>query len=55
MRINLASVFVDDQEKALHFYTEVLGFVKEADFSQGTLPLANGGLGRGAGRRRAAA
>jgi predicted enzyme related to lactoylglutathione lyase len=35
MRINLASVLVDDQEKALRFYTEVLGFVKKADFSQG--------------------
>lgn len=29
MRINLASVFVDDQEKALRFYTEILGFVKK--------------------------
>ena len=55
MKIKLTSVYVDDQDKALRFYTEVLGFVKEADFSQGTLPLANGGLGRGAGRRRAAA
>ena len=35
MRINLASVLVDDQEKALRFYTDVLGFVKKADFSQG--------------------
>lgn len=26
MRINLTSVFVDDQDKALRFYTEVLGF-----------------------------
>ena len=26
---------VDDQEKALRFYTEVLGFTKKADFSQG--------------------
>ncbi|MBC1458796.1 VOC family protein [Listeria newyorkensis] len=31
MRINLASVFVDDQEKALRFYTEILGFVKKED------------------------
>jgi len=31
----LTSVYVDDQDKALHFYTEVLGFVKKADFSQG--------------------
>jgi predicted enzyme related to lactoylglutathione lyase len=28
-------VYVDDQEKALRFYTEVLGFVKKADFRQG--------------------
>src|SRR6266700_5793999 len=35
MKIKLTSVFVDDQEKALRFYTEVLGFAKRADFSQG--------------------
>lgn len=35
MKIKLTSVFVDDQEKALRFYTEVLGFVKKADFSKG--------------------
>jgi predicted enzyme related to lactoylglutathione lyase len=35
MKIKLTSVFVDDQEKALHFYTEVLGFVKKTDFSNG--------------------
>ena len=35
MKIKLTSVFVDDQEKALRFYTEVLGFVKKADFSNG--------------------
>jgi predicted enzyme related to lactoylglutathione lyase len=35
MKIKLTSVYVDDQKKALHFYTEVLGFVKKADFSQG--------------------
>jgi predicted enzyme related to lactoylglutathione lyase len=35
MRIKLTSVYVDDQEKALRFYTEVLGFAKKADFSQG--------------------
>jgi predicted enzyme related to lactoylglutathione lyase len=35
MRIKLTSVYVDDQEKALRFYTEVLGFVKKADFSNG--------------------
>ena len=36
MKIKLTSVYVDDQEKALRFYTEVLGFVKKADFSQGS-------------------
>jgi predicted enzyme related to lactoylglutathione lyase len=35
MKIKLNSVYVDDQEKALRFYTEVLGFVKKADFSLG--------------------
>jgi predicted enzyme related to lactoylglutathione lyase len=35
MKIKLTSVYVDDQEKALRFYTEVLGFIKKADFSNG--------------------
>ena len=35
MKIKLTTVYVDDQDKALRFYTEVLGFVKKADFSQG--------------------
>jgi len=35
MKIKLISVYVDDQEKALRFYTDVLGFVKKADFSNG--------------------
>ena len=35
MKIKLTSIYVDDQEKALRFYTEVLGFVKKADVSQG--------------------
>jgi predicted enzyme related to lactoylglutathione lyase len=35
MKIKLTSVYVDNQEKALRFYTEVLGFAKKADFSQG--------------------
>jgi predicted enzyme related to lactoylglutathione lyase len=35
MKIKLTSVHVDDQDKALRFYTEVLGFVKKADFTQG--------------------
>src|SRR5215471_11885234 len=35
MRINLASVFVDDQDKALRFYTEVLGFTKKTEVPLG--------------------
>ena len=35
MKIKLTNVYVDDQDKALHFYTDVLGFTKKADFSQG--------------------
>ncbi len=35
MKIKLTSVYVDDQEKALRFYTEVLGFTRKADYSQG--------------------
>jgi len=35
MKIKVTSVYVDDQEKALHFYTGVLGFTKKTDFSQG--------------------
>ena len=35
MKIKVMSLYVDDQDKALRFYTEVLGFVKKTDFSQG--------------------
>lgn len=35
MKIKLTSVYVDDQEKALRFYTEVLGFEKKSDFGNG--------------------
>ena len=35
MKIKLTSVIVDDQDKALKFYTEVMGFVKKADFPVG--------------------
>ena len=35
MRIHLASVLVDDQEKALRFYTEVLGFEKKTEIPLG--------------------
>jgi predicted enzyme related to lactoylglutathione lyase len=35
VKIKITSMYVNDQEKALRFYTEVLGFVKKADFTQG--------------------
>jgi len=35
MKIKLTSLYVDDQDKALRFYMEVLGFAKKADFSNG--------------------
>jgi predicted enzyme related to lactoylglutathione lyase len=35
MRIKWSTIYVDDQEKALKFYTEKLGFQKKSDFSNG--------------------
>ena len=35
MKIKWSTVYVNDQEKALNFYTSVLGFQKKSDFSQG--------------------
>ncbi len=35
MKIKVTSIYVDDQENALRFYTGVLGFVKKADFTHG--------------------
>jgi catechol 2,3-dioxygenase-like lactoylglutathione lyase family enzyme len=35
VRINLTSILVDDQEKALRFYTDVLGFVKKTEIPMG--------------------
>jgi predicted enzyme related to lactoylglutathione lyase len=35
MKIKLTSIYVDDQEKALRFYTDVLGMTKKDDFSNG--------------------
>ena len=35
MKIKIMSIYVDDQAKALRFYSEVLGFTKKADFSNG--------------------
>jgi len=48
MRIKICSIFVDDQAKALRFYTEVLGFVKSRDIPVGefrwlTVRSADGG------------
>ena len=36
MKIRLTTIYVNDQTKALRFYTEVLGFTKKNDFSQGS-------------------
>jgi len=35
MKIKLTTIYVDDQDKALRFYTEVLGFTKKTDVGQG--------------------
>jgi len=35
LKIKVTSVFVDDQEKALNFYTGTLGFVKKTDIKAG--------------------
>jgi predicted enzyme related to lactoylglutathione lyase len=35
MKIKVTSIYVDNQDKALRFYTEVLGFAKKTDFSNG--------------------
>src|SRR5579872_801443 len=35
MKIKVTSLYVNDQEKALRFYTNVLGFAKKTDFSNG--------------------
>jgi predicted enzyme related to lactoylglutathione lyase len=35
MKIKVTSLYVDDHEKALRFYTGVLGFITKSDFSQG--------------------
>lgn len=35
MKIKVTNIYVDDQDKALRFYTDVLGFVKKTDVTQG--------------------
>ncbi len=39
MRIKIASIFVDDQDNALAFYTTVLGFTKKDDIPVGDVRL----------------
>jgi catechol 2,3-dioxygenase-like lactoylglutathione lyase family enzyme len=46
MRIYITSVFVEDQAKALDFYTSVLGFVLKHDEPIGDDRLDHGGFGR---------
>jgi predicted enzyme related to lactoylglutathione lyase len=36
MKIKLTTIYVDDQDNALRFYTDVLGFIKKTDISQGS-------------------
>jgi len=55
MKIKVTTVYVDDQVKALRFYTESLGFTKKTDFSQGPYRRLTNGLARGAKRHGAAA
>ena len=35
LKIKLTTIYVNDQDKALRFYTDVLGFVKKDDFTNG--------------------
>ncbi len=35
MKIKIATIHVSDQERALHFYRDILGFVKKADYTNG--------------------
>ena len=54
MRIYVTSVLVDDQEKALRFYTDALGFVKKTDIPVGEASLAHRRGARCSRRPRAA-
>jgi hypothetical protein len=44
MKMNLMSVLIDDQAKALAFYTVALGFVKKQDIPIGGVPVSDGGV-----------
>ena len=54
MKIKVTTVYVDDQVKALRFYTESLGFTKNTDFSQGPYRWLTNRLALGAKRHGAA-
>ena len=54
MRITLASIFVEDQDRALAFYTNALGFEKKHDIPLGAISLAHGDLRRRSCGRRTA-
>ena len=51
MQIRLASVMVDDQDKALTFYTKILGFAKCKDIPMGEFRWLTVSSPDGAGRR----
>jgi hypothetical protein len=44
MKVKLATIHVDDQEKAMRFCTAILGFVRKTNVSQGAPSLADVGL-----------
>jgi len=50
MKIKVTSLYVDNQDKALRFYTEVLGFGQEDRLQSRPISLADRGLARGPGR-----
>jgi catechol 2,3-dioxygenase-like lactoylglutathione lyase family enzyme len=45
MKIKLTTIYVDDQDKALRFYTEVLGFKKKTDVTASTIAQVNDTVG----------
>ena len=55
MRIKLTSIMVNDQDHALRFYTEVLGFKRKHDIPVGEYRLDHGDVARGTGRSGAGA
>jgi catechol 2,3-dioxygenase-like lactoylglutathione lyase family enzyme len=55
MKIKVTGIYVDDQDKAVRFYTELLGFAKKTDFSQGPFRWLTVASPQGAGGHGAAA